>query len=79
MKGSQTGVTISLQPGGFAVYELNNNGKTNNALLNQSTYDIGYSGDCRAVKSNTGGTTYGHGTINVGETKTCTVTLSFHK
>jgi hypothetical protein len=79
MKGSQTGVTLSLQPGSFAVYELNNNIKTNNLPLSKSTYDITYSGDCRSVKSGAGGTTYGYGTINLGETKTCNVTLLFHK
>jgi len=79
MKGSQSGVTLTLQPGGFSVFELNNNIKTGNPPLDQSTYQIAYSGDCRTVKSNTGGTTYGYGTINPGETKTCTVTLSVHK
>jgi hypothetical protein len=79
MKGSQIGVTLSLQPGGFSVYELNKNIKSSNLPLNQSTYDITYSGDCRTVKSNTGGTTYGYGTINLGETKTCTVALSLYK
>ena len=47
MKGSQTGVTLSLQPGGFSVYELNNNIKTSNLALSKSTYNITYSGDCR--------------------------------
>ncbi len=42
--------------------------------LSQSMYDITYSGDCRTVKSNIGGATYSYGTINLGETKTCTVT-----
>jgi hypothetical protein len=79
MKGSQIGVTLSLQPGGFSVYELNKNIKSSNPPLNQSTYDVTYSGDCRTVKSNTGSTTYGYGTINLGEAKTCTVTLSLHK
>jgi hypothetical protein len=84
MRGSETGITLSLQPGNFAVYELinNNNVKTNNptAGLSQSSYSITYSGDCRTVKSNVGGGTgYGHGIINPGETKTCTVTLSSHK
>jgi hypothetical protein len=79
MKGSQIGVTLSLQPGGFSVYELNKNLKSSNQPPNQSTYDINYSGDCRTVKSDTGSTTYGYGTINLGETKTCTVTLSLHK
>jgi hypothetical protein len=79
MKGSQIGVTLSLQPGGFSVYELNKNIKSSNPPLSQSIYDITYSGDCRTVKSNTGSTTYGYGTINLGETKTCTVTLSLHK
>jgi hypothetical protein len=81
MRGSETGITLSLQPGSFAVYELsNNNIKTNNPPLSQSTYDMTYSGDCRTVKSNVGGGTgYGHGIINPGETKTCTVTLSSHK
>jgi hypothetical protein len=79
MKGSPIGVTLSLQPGGFSVYELNKNIKSSNPPLNQSTYDISYSGDCRTVKSNTGSSTYGYGTINLGETKTCTVTLSLHK
>jgi hypothetical protein len=85
MHGSETGVSLSLQPGSFAVYELsnnNNNVKTNNptAGLSQSSYSITYSGDCRTVKSNVGGgTSYGYGTINLGETKTCTVTLSPHK
>jgi len=82
MRGSETGVSVSLQPGNFDVYELsNNNIKTNNptAGLSQSTYDITYSGDCKTIKSNTGGTTYGYGTINLGETKTCIVTLSPHK
>jgi hypothetical protein len=79
MKGSQTGVTLNLQPGIFAVYELtSNNVKTNYPPLSQSIYDITYSGGCRTLKSNTVGT-YGYGTINVGETKTCTVTLSSHK
>ena len=79
MKGSQIGVTLSLQPGGFSVYELNKNIKSSNPPLNQSTYDVTYSGDCSTVKSNTVGTTYGYGTINLGEAKTCTVTLSLHK
>jgi hypothetical protein len=79
MKGSQIGVTLSLQPGAFSIYELNKNIKSSNPTLNQSTYDVTYSGDCRTVKSNTGSTTYGYGTINKGETKTCTVTLSLHK
>jgi len=79
MKGSQIGVTLSLQPGGFSVYELNKNIKSSNPSLNQSTYNIAYSGDCRTVKSNIGSTTYGYGTINLGGTKTCTVTLSLHK
>jgi hypothetical protein len=72
MKGSQTGVTLSLQPGRFAVYE---------SSISQShpMYDIKYSGDCTSVKSGAGGTTYGYGTINLGETRTCTVTLSLHK
>jgi len=76
MRGSETGITLSLQPGSFAVYELsNNNIKTSNPPLSQSTYDMTYSGDCRTVKSNVGGgTSYGHGIINPGETKTCTVT-----
>ena len=84
-RGSETGVSISLQPGSFDVYELsnnNNNVKTNNptAGLIQSSHSITYSGDCRTVKSNVGGgTSYGHGIINPGETKTCTVTLSSHK
>ncbi len=79
MKGSPIGVTLSLQPGGFSVYELNKNINSSNPSLSQSIYDITYSGDCRTVKSNTGSTTYGYGTINLGETKTCTVTLSLHK
>ena len=79
MKGSQIGVTLSLQPGGFSVYELNKNLKSSNPPLNQSTYNIAYSGDCMTAKSNTGSNTYGYGTINLGETKTCTVTLSLHK
>ncbi|MGB7956173.1 MAG: hypothetical protein WCF23_19540 [Candidatus Nitrosopolaris sp.] len=79
MKGSQIGVTLSLQPGAFSVYELNKNIKSSNPTLNQSTYDVTYSGDCRTVKSNTGSTTYGYGTINMCETKTCTVTLLLHK
>jgi hypothetical protein len=79
MKGSQIGVTLSLQPGGFSVYELNKNIKGSNPPLSQSIYDITFSGDCRTVKSNTGSSTYGYGTINLGETKTCTVTLSLHK
>jgi hypothetical protein len=79
MKGSQIGVTLSLQPGAFSIYELNKNIKSSNPPLNQSTYDVTYSGDCRTVKSNTVGTTYGYGTINLGEAKTCTVTLSLHK
>ena len=80
MRGSETGVSISLQPGSFDVYELsnnNNNVKTNNptAGLIQSSHSITYSGDCRTVKSNVGGgTSYGHGILNPGETKTCTVT-----
>ena len=79
MKGSHTGVTLSLQPGIFAVYKLtNNNVKNNYPPLSQSTYDITYSDGCRTLKSNTVGT-YGYGIINVGETKTCTVTLSSHK
>ena len=74
-------VTVGLQPGTFGVFELknNNNIKANAASSSQSTYDVGYSGDCRSVKSITGGATYGNGTINPGETKTCTVTLSSHK
>ncbi len=81
MKGSEAGVTVGLQPGTFGVFELknNNNIKANAASSSQSTYDVGYSGDCRSVKSITGGATYGNGTINPGETKTCTVTLSSHK
>jgi hypothetical protein len=79
MKGSETGVTLSLQPGSFAVYELKNNIKSGNPPLGQATYDMTFSGDCRTIKSTTGGATYGHGTINLGETKTCTVTLSLHK
>jgi hypothetical protein len=81
MKGSEAGVTVGLQPGTFGVFELknNNNIKANAASSSQSTYDVGYSGDCRTVKSITGGATYGNGTINPGETKTCTVTLSSHK
>ena len=79
MKGSPIGVTLSLQPGTFSIYELNKNIKSSTPTLNQSTYDVTYSGDCRTVKSNTGNTTYGYGTINLGETKTCTVTLSLHK
>jgi len=79
MKGSQIGVTLSLQPGAFSIYELNKNIKSSNPPLNQLTYDTAYSGDCRTVKSNTGSTTYGYGTINMGEAKTCTVTLSLHK
>ena len=79
MKGSQIGVTLSLQPGAFSIYELNKIIKSSNPPLNHSTYDTAYSGDCRTVKSNTGSTTYGYGTINLGETKTCTVTLSLHK
>jgi hypothetical protein len=79
MKGSETGVTLNLQPGRFAVYELNNNIKSVNPPLGQSTYDMTFSGDCKTFKSNKGGATYGYGTINLGETKTCTVTLSLHK
>jgi hypothetical protein len=80
MKESQAGVTLNLQPGIFAVYELTgNNVKTNYPPLSQSAYDITYSGGCKTLKSNTVATTYGYGTINVGETKTCTVTLSSHK
>ena len=33
MKGSQTGITLSLQPGSFSVYELNNNIKSSNPPL----------------------------------------------
>jgi hypothetical protein len=64
MKGSQTGVTLSLQPGSFSVYELSNNNKnikTNNPPLSQPTYDMTYSGDCRTIKSSTVGT-YRYGT-----------------
>jgi hypothetical protein len=82
MKGSEAGVTVGLQPGTFGVFELKNNNdniKANAATSSQSTYDVSYSGDCRTVKSNTGGAAYGYGTINPGETKTCIVTLSLHK
>jgi hypothetical protein len=79
MKGSPIGVTVSLQPGGFSVYELNKNIKSSNQPLSPSTYDVTYSGDCRTAKSNSGSTAYGYGTINLGETKTCTVTVSSHK
>jgi len=70
-----------LKPGTFGVFVTNNNNvKANNpAGLNQSPYNTTYSGDCRTVKSITGGSAYGNGTINPGETKTCTVTLSSHK
>jgi hypothetical protein len=79
MKGSQIGVTLSLLPGAFSIYELSKNIKSSNPTLNQSAYDVTYSGDCVTVKSNTGSDTYGYGTINMGEAKTCTVTLSLHK
>jgi hypothetical protein len=85
MKGSEAGVNVGLQPGTFGVFVLSNNNnnaiKTSNHLasLSQSSYNISYSGDCRTFKSNTGGIAYGYGTINPGETKTCTVTLSPHK
>lgn len=83
MKGSEAGVTVGLQPGAFGIFVMSNN---NNKGLNptnapsiQSTFDISYSGDCKAVKSITVGTTYGYGTISPGETMTCTLTISPHK
>jgi hypothetical protein len=81
MKSSEAGVTVGLQPGTFGVFVLSNNTniKANTAPSTQSNYDISYSGDCRVVKSITGGAAYGYGTINPGETKTCIVTLSLHK
>jgi len=70
-----------LQPGTFGVFVSNdNNVKANNpAGLNQSPYKTTYSGDCRTVKAIAGAATYGNGTINPSETKTCTVTVSSHK
>ena len=70
---------FSLVPAVFAVYELNNSIKTNNLALSKSTYNITSLGIAESFKSGAGGTNYGYGTINLGETKTCNVTLLFHK
>jgi hypothetical protein len=73
VKGSGIGLIINPQPGVFGILELKN--ETNSITRN---YNATYSGDCTSAKS-TAGDVYGHGVIDIGETKTCIVTNTFQK
>jgi ribosomal protein S8E len=79
MRGSQTGITVNLEPGAYAVYEPINNTKNTDIQIATNPSTTTYSGDCVNTKGTItsaagSGNVYGYGTIKAGESKTCIVT-----
>lgn len=84
-RGSQAGVVLNLPPGIYSVSDQSSNNTNNNNINNQTSSQLvsssssslthTYSGDCNNVRS-IAGDMVGYGQINLGESKTCTVTYN---